>query len=202
MEPFLLLMILVATAAWWHKAQDQGRRIALLARQLGHYQIEKHMETLTQGYLRALGEADAQRREQVWALLQSTEQALDAEFSRFAADFARLDGELTRVSRLPLYLPLLTRLLPQATFDMRQALALHAAGIHRAASGAGPASYRDRAFMLSAELFLMQHSCHWFCKSKLVASARLLARHQTSYDQVLAAVSSQTQAAYLALVAR
>lgn len=200
MESFLLLVTLVATAAWWHKAQDQGRRVALLARQLGNYQIEKHMETLTQGYLRALGEADAQRREQVWALLQSTEQALDSEFSRFAADFARLDSELTRVSRLPLYLPLLTRLLPQATFDMRQALAIHAAGIHRAAEGANPASHRDRAFTLSAELFLMQHSCHWFCKSKLVASARLLARHQTSYDQVLASVSPQTRNAFAALV--
>jgi hypothetical protein len=42
---------------------------------------------------------------------------------------------------------------------------------------------------MSAELFLMQHSCHWFCKSKAVASARMLVRHKTSHEQLIAAVS-------------
>jgi hypothetical protein len=49
-------------------------------------------------------------------------------------------------------------------------------------------------------MFLMQHSCHWFCKSKAVASARLLVRHKTSYEQVLASVAPETRRAYLALV--
>jgi len=49
---------------------------------------------------------------------------------------------------------------------------------------------------MSAELFLMQHSCHWFCRSRAVASARLQARHQTSHAQVLAAVSPATREAY------
>ena len=45
----------------------------------------------------------------------------------------------------------------------------------------------------------MQHSCHWFCKSKAVASARLVLRHKTSHEQVLAAVAPDTRRAYVAL---
>jgi hypothetical protein len=58
------------------------------------------------------------------------------------------------------------------------------------------------AFTISAELFLMQHTCHWFCKSKTVASARVLARHKTTYEQLVAAVAPDTRAAYCALVGR
>ena len=60
-------------------------------------------------------------------------------------------------------------------------------------------SPRDKAFTMSAELFLMQHTCHWFCKSKTVASARLMARHKTTYEQVLASVAPATRDAYRAL---
>lgn len=60
-------------------------------------------------------------------------------------------------------------------------------------------SPRDKAFTMTAELLLMQHTCHWFCKSKTVASARTLARHQTPHAQLVAAVSPETRAAYLAL---
>ena len=61
-------------------------------------------------------------------------------------------------------------------------------------------SPKNKAFTLSAELFLMQHTCHWFCRSKTVASARMLARHKTSYAQLLASVSPETRQAYGALV--
>ena len=54
--------------------------------------------------------------------------------------------------------------------------------------------------LLQAELFLMQHSCHWFCKSKFVASARMLARHQTAHAQLVASVAPATRNAYCALV--
>jgi hypothetical protein len=56
--------------------------------------------------------------------------------------------------------------------------------------------------MLSAELFLFQHTCHWYCRSKAVASARMQVRHQTPYAQVLAAVSPATRQAYSALLGR
>lgn len=195
---FFFAAALAALAFWTVRSHEQGRRIALLGRHLAQYQIEKHMETLTQGYLRALGEQDAGRREQIWLLLNGTERALRSQFARMAADFARTDADQARVSKLPFYVPFAARFAPAATFDMRHALALHARGIERAMD-AGDASPRDRAFTISAELLLMQHTCHWFCRSRTVASARTLARHKTSYDQLVASVSPQTRAEYLAL---
>ena len=58
MDVFLLAMLL-AMGVHLLKVRYQAGRIALLSRYLGQYQIEKLMESLTQGYLRALGEADA-----------------------------------------------------------------------------------------------------------------------------------------------
>lgn len=197
-----LLATLVAIAAWGVlKAKDQRRRVALLGSHLAKYQIERHMETLTQGYLRALGEADPQRSEPIWNMLRSTEQELSGQFRRFAAEFARAEAADTRVSKLPIYIPFAARLFPRYSFDMRQALALHARGISQAVEGTGQPSAKATAFTVSAELFLMQHTCHWFCKSKTVASARMLARHKTRYEQVVASVAPQTRDAYRALVA-
>ena len=59
---------------------------------------------------------------------------------------------------------------------------------------------RQRARTLLAEILLMQHSCHWFCKSKTVASARLMARQRTSHEQVVASVTPETRSAYALLV--
>jgi hypothetical protein len=199
MDLFLLALV-VASSAWALKTRDQRRRVALLGSHLARYQIEKKMETLTQGYLRALGESDPQRSEPIWNMLRSTEQDLCEQFSRFVASFARAQEADTRVSRLPVYLPFAARLLPNLTFDMRLALAIHARGISQAVDGGAHRSPKAMAFRLSAELFLMQHTCHWFCKSKTVASARMLARHKTSYEQLVAAVGPDTRAAYRALV--
>ncbi|MGE4329724.1 hypothetical protein [Diaphorobacter sp.] len=195
-----LLGALIAIGLYLLNAKQQRRRIALLASHLGHYQIEKLMENLTEGYLRALGESDPERREHIWNLLRTTERQLSEQFTQFAADFARVQPAQARVSTLPLALPLADQWLPQATFDMRQALQLHAQGIARAVRNEAGRSTRDQAYTLSAELFLMQHTCHWFCKSLPVASARLLARHQTSHAQVLAAVDPATRSAYQALL--
>ena len=46
----------------------------------------------------------------------------------------------------------------------------------------------------------MQHTCHWYCKSKSVASARMWVRHKTRYAQLLQAVGTQTARDYRALV--
>jgi hypothetical protein len=198
MDTFLLAAV-VAAFAWALRVRSQRQRIALLGSFLAPYQVEKHMETLSQGYLRALGEADSQRREQIWYLLRSTEQELSSQVARLASDFARVDPLQARVSKLPSWVPLAHRW-PVASFDMREALALHARGIRRAVEGQEGATAPDRAFAISAELFLLQHTCHWFCKSRFVASARLLARHKTSYEQVLAAVLPQTRSDYATLV--
>jgi len=198
MEWFVLAT--VVAAAWTLKRQDQRRRVRLLGGQLANYRIEKHLETLTQGYLRALAEDDPERSGPIWNLLRTTEEALRSEFGRFAADFAHLPEAQTRVSKLPLDLPWAARLFPGLTFDMRQALAIHAQGISRAVDRAGSGSQKDNAFTLSAELFLMQHTCHWFCRSRTVASARMMARHKTAYEQLVASVAPETRAAYRALV--
>lgn len=195
----LILALVIATGIAFLNAQDQKRRIALLGRTLGQYQIETLMENLTQGYLRALGEDDPERRDQIWSLLTGAETAIAAQFGRFADDFSRLDAASTRVSTLALAVPWANRLWPKATFDVREAFRLHARGIADAAANREQRPPRDKAFTLSAELFLMQHTCHWYCRSRNTASARLLRRHQTRHEQVLASVAPQTRRAYGAL---
>ncbi len=196
----LILATLCVAGLYLLKNQAQHRRIALLASHLGHYQIEKLMENLTQGYLRALGEHDAERRAQIWSLLQTQETQLSDQFGRFAAEFAKVDAPQARVSTLPLALPFADVLFPAATFDVRQAFEIHARGFTAAARDGDGRTPKDKAFTLSAELLLMQHTCHWFCKSKMVASARMLARHQTAYAQLVASVAPDTRNAYCALV--
>lgn len=199
MDDIVSLLCLAAVCGWFVNGVQQRRRIALLARHLGRYQVEKRMQELTDGYLRCLGEEDAARRDQIWQLLETTEQSLAGQFGRFAADVARLDASETRVSRLPVSLPWAQKLMPWASFDLRALLALHARGIADTAGNLQGLAPRDKAYTMTAELFLMQHSCHWFCKSRAIASARLLARHQTSHEQVLAAVSPATRRDYRAL---
>lgn len=180
--------------------REQRQRIGLLGSHLSRYDIEKLMEGLTDGYLRALGEADAERQAQVWSFLDAQEVKLREQFQTFAQEFAREDRALTRVSKLPIALPFANALFPAATFDLRQAFTIHAQGIADAVDNRAQQSQKAKAFTLSAELFLMQHTCHWFCRSKAVASARLLARHKTPYAKVLESVAPATRARYQALI--
>jgi hypothetical protein len=196
----IILAVFIATGIFMLNAKEQRKRIALLGSHLANYQIEKLMEALTGGYLRALGESTDERRTQIWNLLSTTEEQLTEQFSRFAADFAKEPEDSTRVSRLAMAIPFAEKILPSLTFDMRKALTIHARGIAHVAQNTGHLSPKDRAFMMSAELFLMQHTCHWFCKSKTIATARMLARHQTPHEQLVASVSEETRTAYLALV--
>lgn len=195
-----VLAIFIATGTYLLNAKEQRKRIVLLGSHLAHYQIEKLMEALTDGYLRALGESTDERRDQIWRLLGTTELQLAEQFNRFAADFARVSETDARVSRLPVAFPFADKLLPALTFDMRRALAIHARGIAHVVQNTSHLSAKDRAYMMTAELFLMQHTCHWFCKSKAIATARMLARHQTPHEQLIASVSPETRKAYLALI--
>ena len=200
MELFVLALM-TATGVYALKSSQQRKRITLLGSHLSQYQIEKLMESLTSGYLRALGEGDTARRDQIWQLQESSETQLCEQFNRFVTEFAKVDEAATRVSKIPVALPFADRLFPAATFDLRKAFAIHAKGFTQAAQNAMGRSPRDKAFTMSAELFLMQHTCHWFCKSKTVASARLMARHKTTYEQVLASVAPATRDAYQKLLA-
>ena len=196
----LMLGLLFVVGLGMARAQYERGRIRLLAEYLGRFQIEKLMATLSDGYMRALGEDDPQRQQQVWDFLHASEQTLCEQFDQFAAAIAKADEADTRVSTLPLALPWADRLLPQASFDLRKMLAVHARGIHAAVSDHAQESSRDRAYRLSAEMFLMQHTCHWYCKSRSVASARMWVRHKTRYAQLLQAVGTQTARDYRALV--
>ena len=198
----LLLSLTVAFVTYFFQRRDEHRRILLLGAHLGQYQIEKLMETLTEGYMRALGESNPERQQQIWSMLTTTEVALCEQFKRFVADFGRLDAEVTRASKLPLSVFYTGSWLPGSTFDFRQALGVHARGICQAINcDPDVVGSKEKAFTLLAELFLMQHSCHWFCKSKTVASTRLVLRHKTPYEKVLQSVALGTRQAYSALVA-
>jgi hypothetical protein len=196
----LIMAALIAAGVHMLNVRQQRRRIALLAQHLSQFQIEKLMENLLEGYLRALGEKEEARRDQIWQLLRTTELQLAEQFQRFAADFAKVEPQKARVSRIPVALPFALQLFPTASFDLRQAFAVHAQGIARGVHNERGLSQRDKAFTLTAELLLMQHTCHWFCKSKTVASARMVARHRTPHEQLVESVSPETRRAYQALV--
>ncbi|MGH8803900.1 MAG: hypothetical protein ACREXN_04075 [Polaromonas sp.] len=195
MDIFILATLLSA-AIYILKSQQQRKRIALLGAHLKKYHIEKLMEALHLGYMQALGEGDPTKRDDRWKALTNTEASLCEQFNRFVAEFSKVDDAEALVSKLPLSIPFAEKLFPRTTFDMRKALAIHARGITRAAQNTSNLPPKRKAFTMSAELFLMQHSCHWFCKSRTTASARMLARNKTSYAQLVASVAPGTREAY------
>lgn len=192
------LLAVVGMALHWLNHQDRRKRTALLASHLQPFQIERLMQQLTEAYMRALGESDPERQNQVLQLQQEAEQQLARQFQELARAFAQLPAPEART--LKLALPGVDKVLPQSTFDTRRVLQVHADGLGRAVRNEAGRSPRDKAFTLMAEMFLMQHSCHWFCRSKTIASARMLAQHKTHYEQALDAVSPETREAYLAVI--
>ena len=197
-----IILILAPVAGFlYFKSREQQRRIALLASYLGRFEIEKLMQTLIEGYMRALDETSPERRAQVWAHLKQHEDRLCQQLNEFALTLKDVWSEYTLVSTLPFAFPWADRLFPKATFDLRRAIQIHAQGIETLVAQTEGIKAEDRAYTLTAEMMLMQHTCHWFCRSKAVASARLLTRHQTSYEQVLGAVSPATRQAYQGLIA-
>ncbi len=194
----LSLLAVAGFALHWFNNQGRRARTALLASHLQPFQIERLMQQLTEAYMRALGEKDPERESQVWQLQQQAEEQLSRQFQDFARSFTQVPAPQART--LKLALPGIEKVLPQSTFDTRRVLQIHADGIERVVRNEDGRSPRDKAFVLMAEMFLMQHSCHWFCRSKTIASARMLAQHQTRYDQALDAVSPETREAYLAVI--
>ena len=194
---FFSLFILIVLAVQVLNRRGQRERTALLAQYLQPYNIEQAMEQLTTAYMRALDEKDPERQHQIWQLQAPVETRLAEDFVSFAASFARLPPPKARTPKVAI--PYLEKLLPQASFDMRRALAIHAEGIGHAVRNTSLPE-KDRAFLILAEMLLMQHTCHWFCRSRTVASARMLARHQTPFDKTLASVSANTRKQYLQLI--
>ena len=193
----VLLLLAAAIALHLLRARYQRGRIILLGRHLSSFQLERHMETLTEGYARAIGEQDLSRQRQVLEMFAQTENAVASQVQSLADLLQKEPAESTRMGMLPFCVPYVERLLPSMTRDFRQLLQIHAAGLRHVADNGEQWDPKSRAFHLSAELYLFQHSCHWFCKSRTVADARLLARHKVTHQKVLESVCAQPRNAYL-----
>jgi hypothetical protein len=201
MTELLLFIALLGVAASVQRSREQRARIALLSGFLGRYQIERQMETLTDGYMRWLGEEGVERRTQIRGVLAGTERSLADQFAGFAKDVQDMPAPLAQVSKLPFWIPMAQQLLPRyRLFDVREAFAIHARGIAEVAANERGLSEKGLAHQMMAEMLLMQHTCHWYCRSRALADARLVMRHQTAYAQVLASVSPKTARDYQALM--
>jgi hypothetical protein len=196
----VFLLALAIGAIWFLNIRDQHRRIRVLATVLGQFQVEKLMETVADGYLRALGEGDAERSSQVWNMLGQAELTLNAQLQAFVVEFDKVDAAAARFSTLPLGLPFALQIFPGSSADLRVLLHVHAKGIDALVRNEAGLAQKDKAFTLTAELLLLQHSCQWFCRSKAMASSRMMARHRTPHAQLLASVSAQTRHAYQQLL--
>lgn len=201
---FFTWIIVGSIAVYVLKGMEHRRRVRLLGAHLAPTQVEKLMGGLIEGYMRALDERDPERKKQVWAIIDSSEKTLADQLQRLADTFSKEKSEDTRVSTLPLALPYFDRLIPAHTFDMREALKLHAQAVRAgcAPEGVDLDTRKRMAFTMTAELLLLQHTCHWFCKSRTIASMRLIARQKTPYEQVLQSVSRPTRQAYEKLVGK
>jgi hypothetical protein len=125
---------------------------------------------------------------------------LDSQLQAFTKAFDAVPAAQARFSTLPLHLPFALQLFAGSSADLRAVLHVHAQGFTAVCANAAGLSQKDRAFMLTAELLLLQHSCQWFCRSKATANARMMARHRTPHAQLLASVSEQTRKAYTRLL--
>lgn len=199
---FLTWIIVGSIAVYVLQGMEHRRRVRLLGAHLAPTQVEKLMGGLIEGYMRALDEQDPERQKQVWAILDHNEKTLADQLQRLSETFAQEKAEDTRVSTLPLALPYFDRLMPSHTFDMRSALQMHAQAVRDACApeDVDMATRKRMAFTMTAELLLLQHTCHWFCKTRTIASMRLIARQKTSYDQVMDSVASSTLRAYRKLI--
>src|SRR5690606_42023930 len=104
---------------------------------------------------------------------------------------------------LPMALLYFDLLLLSYTVDMPEALRMLAHAVREACApdDVDMATRKRMAYTKTAELLLLQHTCHWFCKSPTIASMRLMARQKTSYEQVLKNVEPSTLKSYQHLLA-
>lgn len=193
----LTLTLLVAAGAWLVlRAHYQRTHIALLGRHLAGLQLERHMEMLTQGYTQAIHEETEARQVQMLETFAQAERTMAAQAQSLADAMQKESAQATGMGTFTFCVPYVERLLPAATRDFRELLRIHAAGLRHVVDNEGGWDAKSRAYHLSAELYLLQHSCHWFCKSRAVANARLLLRHQVDHRKVLDSVSPATRSAY------
>lgn len=197
MELFFALL-LVALVWRGLNVREQSGKVRFLAERLQPFRVEKHMADVQVNTMRALSETDPERQASIWALTEGMQSDLCRQLNAFVLAFAKADPNRTRVSRWAMAIPYLTRWVPSMSFDLRKVLGVHAEGLQYACNLKVPV--KEKAFVFMAEMLLLQHSCHWFCRSKLIASARLWTQHQTPYAQVLANVTPATRRSYAQLL--
>lgn len=192
---FILLTVFVV----WHvlRVRYQKAHITLLGGHLAGLRLEKHMETLTEGYTRAIGEESESRQLQVLETFAQTERAVAAQLQTLADALYKESAQATAMASTVFCIPYVERVLPAAARDFRALLRIHAAGLRHVVDNADGLEPKARAFHLAAELYLFQHSCHWFCKSRGVADARLVLRHKVQHAKVVESVSAATRKAYM-----
>lgn len=193
----VLILLLIALGLQILRVRYQRARITLLGKHLVSLQLERHMETLTEGYTRAIHEETEARQLQVLDMFAQTEHAVASQAQSLAESMQKESQEDTGMSTLPLCIPYAERFMSATTRDFRKLLHIHAKGLRYVVDNEEGLDPKSRAYHLSAELYLLQHSCHWFCKSRTVADARLQARHQANHQTVLKSVSAVTRSAYL-----
>ncbi|GAA6141890.1 hypothetical protein [Hydrogenophaga sp. 5NK40-0174] len=193
MHPLALVVLVVLGYAFlgWY---DQAKRIVLLSRLLSHYQIEALMERLNNGYMRALTLEDEERQALAFEQQHATEQQLAEQLQKLSQDLRQQPPADVRISKVPL--PFARHWLPAACFDLASVMTIHANGVSALADNPTGIAAKPRARQMLAEVLLMQHTCHWFCRNRRMASARLLQRHQTPYEDVLGRVSQKTRDGY------
>ncbi len=192
-------IVFLALAVIWRvlSMSYQKAHISLLAKHLADYQLEQHMETLTQGYTRAIQSDSEARQLQVLETFAQTERAVASQAQAVASSFEQESTLASRIGIWSVCIPYAERVLPSITRDFRKLLHIHAKGIRYVVNNEAGWDAKERAYHLSAELYLLQHSCHWFCKSRGIANARLQIRHKVQHQKVLDSVSSVTRSAYL-----
>lgn len=190
----LFLIILGLQVA---RVRYQRTRIALLGGHLARLQLERHMETLTEGYTRAIHEEAEARQRQVLDMFTQTELAAASQVESLAKSMQDESQKATSMSTLALCVPYAEHFMSAPMRDFRELLHIHAKGLRYVVDNEEGWDPKSRAYHLSAELYLFQHSCHWFCKSRIVADARLQKRHQATHQKVLDSVSTVTRSAYL-----
>ena len=194
----IALILLVIVAAWQVlRIRYQRTHVALLGHHLASLQLERHMETLTQGYARAINEKEETRQLQVLETFAQTERAVAGQIQSLASAMQKESLLATSMGVLTFCVPYAERFAPALTRDFRELLHIHATGLRHVVDNESHWDPKTRAYHLSAELYLLQHSCHWFCKSRTVADARLMLRHQVNHQKVLDSVSAVTRSAYL-----
>ena len=125
----IALSVLLVAVVWRILCvRYQRGRIALLGSHLSGLQLERHMETLTQGYTRAIRADTESRQLQVLETFAQTEQAVAAQMRTLADSMKKEDAQATGMGVLRACVPHIERFLPAMTRDFRTLLQIHARG--------------------------------------------------------------------------